>query len=93
MVSRDLNRLRTRRANIHYGKDYSQRRESSVRMNIHLQFSRHSLLYSGRLKAPNCFIQGFIATNFSEHTRRQTEYDITAIHLASIISIVTPLNS
>jgi len=58
-----------------------------------LQFSRHSLLYAGRLKAPYCFIQAFVATSFCEHTRSQTEYDITAILLDSIISIVTVLNS
>ena len=62
----------------------SQRRESRVRKEIRLQLSRHSLLYARRLKAPHCFIQAFVATNFSEHTRSQSEYDTPAILVDSI---------
>jgi len=51
------------------------------------------LLYDGRKKAPHCLIQTFVATSFSEHTRNQTDYHITAILLDSIISIVIALNS
>jgi len=60
---------------------------------IRLQFSWHSSRYFRRLKASHCFVQGFDATNFGEHTRSKTEYDIAVIFLDSIISIVTALNS
>jgi len=76
--------LRTRRANIYYGKDYSKCRESRVRTEIRLQFSRHSLLYVGILKAPRCLVWELVATDFSEHTRSQTEYDMTAIRRNSV---------
>jgi len=57
-MSRDLNGLRIRRANIHYGKRlHSQRRESSVRTEIRLQFSGHSLLYAVRRKASGVSMQ------------------------------------
>jgi len=58
MVSRDLNGLRTWRANIHYGKRlHSQGRESSLRTEIRLQFSGLSLLYAVRLKASGVSMQ------------------------------------
>jgi len=64
-----------------------------MRTEIRLQFSRYSLLYAGKRKASHCFIQEFVATNFSEPTKSQTEYIITAILLDSIISMITALNS
>jgi len=60
---------------------------------VRLEFGRHSLFYAGRLTAPNCLIQAFGATNFSENTRSQTEYDITATLRGSIAFIVTTLNT
>ena len=69
--------------------------DSCMGTEIRLMLGRHMIRNAiGRLKASHYFIPEFKATNLSERSKNQTEYDITAItHDSTIFIVVTALNT